>query len=66
MRSRSLSYTHVSDQYYEEIMDKASCLSLVSNAILYGNTIQINDLIEGLRRRGESIDNETLSHLSLR
>ena len=45
---------------YEEIMNKASCLSLVSNAILYWNTIQINDLVEGLRRRGEVIDNETL------
>ena len=46
-------------------MNKASCLSLVSNAILYWNTIQINDLVEGLRRRGEVIDNETLSHISL-
>ncbi len=50
---------------YEEIMNKASYLSLVSNAILYWNTIQINDLVEGLRRRGEEIDNETLSHISL-
>ena len=50
---------------YEEIMNKASCLSLVSNAILYWNTIQINDLVEGLRRRGELVDNDTLSHISL-
>ena len=50
---------------YEEIMNKASCLSLVSNAILYWNTIQINDLVEGLRRHGEEIDDETLSHISL-
>ena len=50
---------------YEEIMNKASCLSLVSNAILYWNTIQIHDLVEGLRQRGEEIDNETLSHVSL-
>ena len=49
---------------YEEIMNKASCLSLVSNAILYWNTIKINDIVENLRQQGEEIDNETLSHIS--
>jgi TnpA family transposase len=37
---------------YEEIMNKASCLSLVSNAILYWNTIKIDDIVE---RRGQPI-----------
>ncbi len=50
---------------YEEIMNKASCLSLVSNAILYWNTIQIHDIVENLRSQGEDIDQETLSHISL-
>jgi TnpA family transposase len=50
---------------YEEIMHKASCLSLVSNAILYWNTIKINDIVENLRAPGEEIDKETLSHISL-
>jgi TnpA family transposase len=50
---------------YEEIMNKASCLSLVSNAILYWNTIKINDIVEKLRSQEEVIDNETLSHISL-
>ena len=50
---------------YEEIMNKASCLSLVSNAILYWNTIKINNIVENLRQQGEVIDNETLSHISL-
>jgi len=50
---------------YEEIMNKASCLSLVSNAILYWNTININDIVEGLRSQGEDIDEETLSDISL-
>jgi TnpA family transposase len=50
---------------YEEIMNKASCLSLVSNAILYWNTIKINDIVENLRRQGEDIDDESLSHISL-
>lgn len=50
---------------YEEIMNKASCLSLVSNAVLYWNTIKINDIVEELRQQGEEIDNGTLSHISL-
>ena len=50
---------------YEEIMNKASCLSLASNAILYWNTIKINDIVESLRQQGEAIDDETLSHISL-
>ncbi len=50
---------------YEEIMNKASCLSLVSNAILYWNTQHIGDIIDSLRSQGEVIDDETLSHISL-
>lgn len=50
---------------YEEIMNKASCLSLVSNAILYWNTIKIDGIIETLRQQGENIDDEALSHISL-
>jgi TnpA family transposase len=48
---------------YEEIMNKASSLSFVSNAILYWNTIKINEIVESLKRQGESIDDETLSHI---
>ena len=50
---------------YEAIMNKASCLSLVSNVILYWNTIKINDIVENLRQQGEVIEDETLSHISL-
>ena len=50
---------------YEEIMNKASSLSFASNAILYWNTIKINDIVEQLRQQGEDIDDETLSHISL-
>ena len=46
-------------------MNKASCLSLVSNAILYWNTIKINGIVENLRAQGEIISNDTLSHVSL-
>ena len=50
---------------YEEIMNKASCLSLVSNAILYWNTIHISRIVEQLRAQGQKIDDEDLSHISL-
>lgn len=50
---------------YEEIMNKASALSLVSNAILYWNTAKISHIVDSLREQGETVDNETLAHISL-
>ncbi|MCT4697361.1 Tn3 family transposase [Candidatus Cardinium sp. TP] len=50
---------------YEEIMNKASCLSLVSNAILMWNTMKIDDIIQNIEAQGEKISPETLSHISL-
>jgi TnpA family transposase len=50
---------------YEEIMNKASSLSLVSNAILYWNTSRIQNIVEDLRKQGERVEVETLSHISL-
>ncbi len=50
---------------YVEIMNKASCLSLVSNAILYWNTVRIGEIVDRLRAEGEAIDDEDLSHISL-
>ena len=46
-------------------MNKASCLSLVSNAILYWNTLKITDIVEQLRAQGEEVDQATLAHISL-
>jgi TnpA family transposase len=50
---------------YEEIMNKASWLSLVSNAIRYWNTLKINDIVETLRAQGDEIDKDALSPISL-
>lgn len=50
---------------YEEIMNKASALSLVSNAILYWNTSRISNIVKGLRENGEVIDDDVLAHISL-
>lgn len=50
---------------YVEIMNKATCLSLVSNAILYWNTVKMAQVVDRLRAQGETISDEDLSHVSL-
>jgi TnpA family transposase len=50
---------------FEEIMNKASCLSLVSNCILYWNTKKIGKIIDELKKQGEEIDEEVLARISL-
>ena len=49
---------------YEEMMNKASCLSLVSNAILYWNTPKISEVIEKRKLLGETIEETTLARIS--
>ncbi len=50
---------------YLEIMNKASALSLVSNAILYWNTSRISNIVDELRKQGETVDDDLLAHISL-
>jgi len=50
---------------FEEIMNKASCLSLVSNSILYWNSVKIEKIINQLKRQGEEINDEVLAHILL-
>lgn len=49
---------------YEEIMNKVSCLSLLSNAALIWNTIEIGKIIEQLRLSGEEIKDEHIAGIS--
>ena len=49
---------------YEEIMNKASCLSLLSNAVLVWNTLEITKIINQLKSGGEEIENEDLRQIS--
>ena len=49
---------------YAEIMNKVSALSLLSNAALAWNTVQIGDLVDGLEARGEAVSRETLARVS--
>jgi TnpA family transposase len=48
---------------YEEIMNKASCLSLISNAVLVWNTIQIQRIV-GNRAAGPPVKDEDLARVS--
>ena len=47
-----------------EIMNKASCLSILSNAILIWNTVHIAEIVQRLRRNGQMIPDEDLAHIS--
>ena len=49
---------------YEEIMNKASCLSLVSNAVLVWNTHHMQKIVDDLRAEGHDIKSEHLQKIS--
>jgi TnpA family transposase len=49
---------------YEEIMNKATCLSLLSNAVLVWNTVHMMRIIKQLRANGESITDAELARIS--
>jgi TnpA family transposase len=48
----------------EEIMNKASCLSLLSNAVLVWNTLRIAKIINELRAAGHEIADQNLARVS--
>jgi len=49
---------------YEEMMNKATCLSLLSNAALVWNTVQMSRIVDQLRASGETITDEELARIS--
>ena len=49
---------------YDEIMNKASCLSLLSNAVVVWNTVQMAQIIAQLRAAGETITDDELARVS--
>ena len=63
-RYRSLDGTGI-DAIESCIVDKASSLSPVSNAILYWNTSRISNIVDELRKQGETVDDDLLAHISL-
>ena len=48
----------------EEIMNKASCLSLLSNAVLVWNTLRITEIVNQLRTAGQAIAEQDLARAS--
>jgi TnpA family transposase len=48
----------------EEIMNKASSLSLLSNAVLVWNTLRISEIVNQLRAAGHAIANQELARVS--
>ena len=44
-------------------MNRASCLSLVSNAILVWNTLQMAKIVEALRQSGTPVADEDSAHV---
>lgn len=48
---------------YEEVMNKASCLGLLSNAAVLWNTVQIERVVGRLRAGGAEIDPADLAHV---
>lgn len=49
---------------YEEIMNKASCLSLLSNAVLVWNTVHMSRIAGQLRAAGQVVRDEDLARVS--
>ena len=49
---------------HEEIMNKASCLSLISNAVPIWNTVHMSRITGQLRTTGNSITDEDLARVS--
>lgn len=45
-------------------MNKASCLSLLSNAVLVWNTMEIDKMVISLRASGQSVDDSDLTLMS--
>jgi TnpA family transposase len=49
---------------YEEIMNKASCLSLLSNAVVVWNTMAMEKIVAQLRASGQDVQDAHLTRVS--
>ena len=49
---------------YEEVMNKASCLSLLSNAVLIWNTVQMTRIVAQLRDTRQQVSDDDLARVS--
>lgn len=49
---------------YYQMMNRASCLSLLSNAVLVYNTLRIGQVLERAQARGQAFSAEAIAHVS--
>ncbi|MCZ6812183.1 MAG: Tn3 family transposase, partial [Planctomycetota bacterium] len=49
---------------FEQIVNKVTALSVLSNAVLVWNTVKIAEIVEELRSGGQDIRDEDLAHIS--
>jgi hypothetical protein len=49
---------------YEEIMNKVSALSVLSNAVLVWNTVRIGEIVHPLEARGDVVGRRDLARVS--
>ena len=49
---------------YYQMMNRASCLSLLSNAVLVHNTLRIARVLEQAQVQGQTFSPEAIAHMS--
>ena len=49
---------------YYQMMNRASCLSVLSNAVLVYNTVRIGHVLERARTQGQEFSSEAIAHIS--
>ena len=49
---------------YYQMMNRASCLSLLSNAVLVYNTLRIGRVLEQAKAQGQEFTLEAIAHIS--
>ncbi len=64
---RFLFFAHqgrIRQRHHEDLANQASCLNLVTNAVVAWNTVYMKAAIDQLEREGDRIEPQDLSHLS--
>jgi Tn3 transposase DDE domain-containing protein len=49
---------------YYQMMNRASCLSLLSNAVLVYNTVRIGHVLKQAKAQGQEFTPEAIAHIS--
>ena len=51
-------------RHYEEQLNQASCLNLVTNAVVLWNTVYMKAVLDQLQAEGQHVDDVGVAHLS--